>query len=154
MLWDPALHPLRRMGTSTRFVNRPGFLGRAWRPFDAVKKRARADAATGTGPSDGRGYRTVVEGFAVLLELTGSATPLATLMVLLIVPLVLGFTTMVTVALASLARLPRLQVTVLPERLQLPLVVFADTKVRLVGRVSVNLDADAVEGPLLVTVAL
>ena len=75
---------------------------------------------------------------------------LVTLALLLIEPVVVGITTMVTVALAPLVNVPRLQVTVLvPE--QLPRLEVADTKVVLPGIVSVTMTFDAEFGPLLVT---
>ena len=88
-----------------------------------------------------------------MLELLGSDVLLFTLALFCIVPVVVGMTTMVTVALAPLISVPRLQVTVLvPE--QLPRLAVADTKVVLPGIVSVTVTFDAEFGPLFVTVML
>ena len=88
-----------------------------------------------------------------MLELVGSDVPLVTLALFFIDPVVVGITTMVTVALEPLVKLPRLQDTVLvPE--QLPRLEVADTKVVLPGIVSVTVTFDAVLGPLFVTVML
>jgi hypothetical protein len=89
---------------------------------------------------------------AVLSDVSLSISLLATLAVLVIVPAALGVTTMVMVALAPLVSVPRLQVTVLPDRLQLPWLDEEETNVTLDGRVSVTLTFVAVPGPLLVMV--
>ena len=66
------------------------------------------------------------------------------------VPVAVGMTSIVLVALSPLPIIPRLQVTVPPLSPQLPAVVVADTKVTLPGRVSLN-DTVVVDGPWLVT---
>src|SRR6267142_483892 len=81
--------------------------------------------------------RSVVRDDAELLAGVGSASLPETVAVLLIVPAVAGAVAlMVNVALAPLARLPAVQVTV-PETLVQPEV--ADTKVAPAGRVSTTL---------------
>jgi hypothetical protein len=94
---------------------------------------------------------TVVDEVALLLPGTGSLVVLDTLAVLLNVPAAVGVTTIVTVALAPLATLPRLQVTVLVP-LQPPWLGVADTNVVAAGNVSVTVTAEAEVGPPLVTV--
>jgi len=89
---------------------------------------------------------------AVLSDVSVSISLLATLAVLVIVPAVLGVTMIVMVALAPLASVPRLQVTVLPDRLQLPWLDVTETNVTLDGSVSLTLTFVAVPGPLLMTV--
>jgi hypothetical protein len=94
---------------------------------------------------------TVVVVVALLLPDTGSATLLVTLAVLLNVPPAVGVTTIVTVALAALARVPRLHVTVAVP-LQLPCDGVVDTQVTPPGSVSVTETPVAELGPLFVTV--
>src|SRR5205807_2369298 len=96
---------------------------------------------------------TVVLAVAVLLSGFGSASVPLTLAVLVSVPAAVGWTTIVTVALAPLARFPRLHVTVLvPE--QLPWPAEADTKVTPLGSVSLTVTPVAPEGPLLMAVSV
>ena len=56
-----------------------------------------------------------------------------------------------TVASAPLAIVPSAQMTVLPERTQLPCVVVADTNVTPAGRVSLRRRLGALAGPVLWT---
>jgi hypothetical protein len=98
------------------------------------------------------GLTVVVIGPAVLLPELGSGVVLNTLALLLRSGglTIVGVTVMVIVALAPLARLPRLQVTVLVP-LQLPWLGMAEPNVTLPGNVSVTVTAEAEVGPLLVT---
>src|SRR5882762_11974548 len=89
---------------------------------------------------------------AELLAGVGSASLPETVAVLLIVPAVAGAVALiVNVALAPLARLPAVQVTV-PETLVQPEV--ADTKVTPAGRVSTTLTPVAGSGPLFLAVTV
>jgi hypothetical protein len=92
-----------------------------------------------------------VDSESLLLLVFGSDWLPVTLAVLVFVPALVGVTTIVTVAEAPLARLPRLQVTMLVP-LQLPWLGVADTKATPVGNVSVIVTPVAVAGPLLLTV--
>jgi hypothetical protein len=94
---------------------------------------------------------TVVTAVTALLAVSRSVSFLVTLAVLLMVPATVGVTTIVTVALAPLARVPRVQVMVLVP-LQLPWLADEETNVTPEGRVSVTATPVAVLGPLLVTV--
>jgi hypothetical protein len=97
---------------------------------------------------------TVVLALAELLDVLESVSLAVTLTELVMVPAVVAVTTMDTVELLPLAREPRSQVTVLPDWLQLPWLGVADTKVTPEGRVSVRVTPEALQGPLLVTVAV
>lgn len=96
------------------------------------------------------GFTVVVTAIAVLLVKLGSKTEVLTVAKLVIVPMTLGVATMVTLAVALLARLPSVTVTVLPDRKALPCEGVAETKVTLPGKVSTNVTPVAVDGPLLV----
>lgn len=98
------------------------------------------------------GVTTCVEVVALLLFVCGSAGEPLTLAELVSVPVTVGFTVIVTVALAPLARLPRVQVTVVVP-LQLPWVAEAETKVAVLGSGSVTVTPVAAAGPVLVTVS-
>ncbi len=78
-----------------------------------------------------------------------------TLAVFVMVPGVLGaVTTMVTVALAELASVPKLQlIVVVPPHVPW-VVVGAENGVTPAGSMSVNITLVAVDGPLLVTVSV
>src|SRR5262249_61822611 len=92
---------------------------------------------------------TVVVADAVLLAVFGSVCWPATVALLVIVPPLFGaVTTIVAVALAPLARLPIVQVTV-PELLTQP--VLADTNVTPVGSGSVTATPVAGLGPAVLT---
>jgi hypothetical protein len=95
---------------------------------------------------------TVVVVVQLLLPVFGSVTPLVTLAVLLSVPTAAapGVTTMVTVALAPLAKVPIEQVIVAVP-VQLPGLDVAETNVTFAGKVSVTVTPVAALGPLLVT---
>ena len=80
--------------------------------------------------------RTVVDAVAELLSGLGSNELPETIAVLLIDPVTVGVTTKVTVSMAPGGRLPRSQVTVLVP-VQVPLVVVAETKFTLAGKLSV-----------------
>ena len=94
---------------------------------------------------------TLVLTLLLLLVLTGSAILLLTLAVLLTLVVVAttgAVATMVTVALAPLARVPRLQVTVvLPE--QVPTLGLAETNMVPAGSASVTTTLLAASGPAL-----
>jgi hypothetical protein len=91
---------------------------------------------------------------AVLLLELESVSFAVTLAELLIVPEVLGVTTIVTVAFAPSPMLPRLQVTVPPDSLHVPWLGMAEPKGTPVGSVSVSTTPVAVSGPMLVTVSV
>ena len=74
----------------------------------------------------------------LLVAILVSVMLLVTSTVLDSVPGVVGVTTMVTVAMAPSARVPRLQVTVPDVWLQLPWLGVAETNVTSAGRVSVT----------------
>jgi hypothetical protein len=69
----------------------------------------------------------VVVAVAVLFDELVSISLQVTLAVFVIVPAVVGVTTIVTVALAPLDSVPMLQVTVLPDLLHVPWVEVAET---------------------------
>jgi fluoride ion exporter CrcB/FEX len=99
---------------------------------------------------------TVVNAEAVLLLGFGSVVSAATVAVFVIVPGVLGaVTTISTVAVAPLGKMPRLHVTVLVAE-QVPLLGVAETNVTPAGRTSVRVTPLVVAGmagvPLFVTV--
>jgi hypothetical protein len=94
---------------------------------------------------------TVVEVVAELFVVTGSGVAEVTLTVFVSVPAAVGVTTMVMVAVAAFAKVPRLQVTAaVPEHE--PVDVVAETKVTPAGNVSVTDTPWAESGPLFVTV--
>jgi hypothetical protein len=97
---------------------------------------------------------TVVLAVAVLFAVFGSNSLLFTLALLVITSTTVGLTTILTVAVAPLARFPTLQVTVPPDRVQLPWLGVAETKATLEGNVSVTSTPVASDGPLLVTVSV
>jgi hypothetical protein len=70
---------------------------------------------------------------SVLLPWLGSGVEALTEAVLVIVPAVLGFTTISTVAVPSAFIVPRLQVTVPPDSAQVPWDGVAETNVALEG---------------------
>src|SRR5437773_2289295 len=84
---------------------------------------------------------------ALLFAMLGSVTAEETVAVLVMLPAVFAVTTMVAVAPALLARLPRLQVTVPVAREQVPWDDAADTKVTPAGRGSVRMTPVAAAGP-------
>src|SRR6266850_508174 len=88
---------------------------------------------------------------AVLFPGAGSVSLATTLVVFVTVPVAAGLTTMVTVALAALARVPRLQLTVV---VQVPWLGVAETNVTPAGTASVRVTPVAGDGPLLVTVSV
>jgi hypothetical protein len=98
---------------------------------------------------------TIVNAVAMLLVVLGSLSLPATLAVLLMLPALLGITTIVIVALAPLFRAPRLQIIILL-RLQFPWLGVAETKLTrgLVGNMSITVTSVASEGPLLVMVMM
>ena len=87
---------------------------------------------------------------AVLLPELGSATPEATLTVLVIEPGDADLTTMVAFTTALLRRFPRLHVTTPADCEQEPTLAFAETKELPTGNESVSVTVVAVEGPRLV----
>ena len=89
---------------------------------------------------------TVVSAVAVLLAWFGSGDKLFTLAVFVIVPTFFGVTTMVTVALAPLPKVPKSQVMVPFAAVQLPAEDAAETKETLAGRLSVNVTSSACPG--------
>src|SRR5947209_6544742 len=118
-----------------------------------------APALTGLGlptlvidKSAGSVLVTVVDVLAVLLPGLGSGSLAVTLAVLLSVPASVGVTTIVTLALLSNARFPRLQATVPLACAQVPWVDVAETNLTPAGNVSVSVTPVAAEGPLFVTV--
>jgi len=86
-----------------------------------------------------------------LLPAAGSHEEESTLAVLPTIPLTVGVTVKATVAVAGLARVPRLQVTV-PVPLHVPWLGVAETKLTPPGSVSVTDTSVAALGPLFVTV--
>ena len=97
---------------------------------------------------------TLVLAVLLLLVLTGSAVALLTVAVLLTLVVVAttgAVATMVTVALAALARVPRLQVTVPALWVQ---GAVAETKLVPAGRVSVMTTLLALSGPALLMLRL
>src|SRR5438128_9954054 len=96
--------------------------------------------------------RTVVVAVAVLLLLTGSLGETeVTVAVFVMIPFWVGFTTMVTVAVARAANEPRLQVTTFLWRVQVPWVVATDPNPVVFGSVSVSDTPVAESGPLFFT---
>src|ERR1700730_17424357 len=94
---------------------------------------------------------TCVVADAVLFAVLGSGWEADTRAVFVIVLVCDGLVTlMLIVALAPLARLPTVQVTVPAEFVQLPWLDVAETKVTPLGRVSVTVTPVAGLGPLLV----
>jgi hypothetical protein len=94
---------------------------------------------------------TVVEVVAELFAVTGSGVVEVTLAVFVSVPAAVGVTTMVMVAVAAFANVPRLQVTVVVPEHE-PVDAVAETKVTPAGNPSVTATPWAASGPLLVTV--
>jgi len=94
---------------------------------------------------------TVVLTVAVLFPGTGSVSLAAMLAVFVTVPAAVGMTTIVTVALAAFAKVPRLQLTA---AVQVPWLGVAETNVTPVGTASVKVTPVAGDGPLLVTVSV
>lgn len=104
---------------------------------------------------------TLVVAVELLLSWFGSSSFPLTVAVLLSVPGVVVVTTIVTLALAPFARLPRLQVTVPSlggdfdvERVQLPWVEETELKWTVAGKGSVTVTPVAGCGPLFVTVSV
>src|SRR5438270_447345 len=95
---------------------------------------------------------TVVSSLAVLLSGFRSVSLAVTLAVLVMVPVVVGWTTIVTVAAAPPNMPPRLAVTTPPDWLTDPWLVVAETNVTPAGRESVATTPVASLGPLLVIV--
>ena len=95
---------------------------------------------------------TVVVAVALLLDKFGSVVPLVTLAVLLRVPSTVGLIMMVTVALAFVAKSPRLQVTGLVPMLHEPWLGDDEISIKLLGKVSVTTTPVAPPGPAFVTV--
>jgi len=94
---------------------------------------------------------TVVDAVAELFPELGSAVEEDTDAVFASVPAALGRTTIVTVAVAAFASVPRAQVTVVvPE--QLPWLELVETKLAPPGSMSVTLTPAAGFGPVLETV--
>jgi len=88
---------------------------------------------------------------ALLLPAAGSHEEESTLAVLPTIPLTVGATVKVTVAVARFPRAPRLQVTVLVP-LHVPWLGVTETKLTPIGSVSVTDTSVAPPGPLFVTV--
>ena len=93
----------------------------------------------------------MVSAVALLLAGAGSGWSATTLAVLVRVPALSGWTTIVIVALAPLASPPRLQLTVVVPEHE-PWLGVAETKVRPAGRTSVRVTPVAALGPLFMTV--
>ena len=91
-----------------------------------------------------------------MLVLTGSVDVAETVAELVRVPDAVAATVpvIVMVAVAPSARLPRFPVTVLPAPVAVPWLAVAETKVTLLGSVSVTVTPVASDGPLLVTVSV
>ena len=99
------------------------------------------------------GIITVVVLAALLLAGTGSNPAPVIDALLLTGPGAVALAAIVTVALAPLAKVPKLHVTGL-FALQLPWLGIVETKVRLVGKTSTNVTAPASSLPLLVIVTV
>ena len=95
--------------------------------------------------------RTVMVAEVVLLAGLGSICVLETAAVLILAPTVTALAVIVTVALAPLAKLPKLHVTV---PLQVPWVVAVDTQLKPTGKVLVRVVTLVAEGPLFLTVTV
>jgi hypothetical protein len=102
-------------------------------------------------PRTGTRLFTVVLAVALLLPVAGSHEAEATLAVLLTVPPGVAVTTNVTVAVAGLLMLPRLQMTVLVP-LHVPWLGVTETNLAPLGSASVTDTSVAAFGPLFVTV--
>jgi hypothetical protein len=103
-------------------------------------------------PLTGRYGRTNVSSLAVSFSVFGSAGDVAlTVATLLMVPFLVGLTTMVTLAVAPLSMVPRLQVTIIFDRVHVPVSVETDPNPAVFGKLSTRLTPFAVSGPLLVT---
>jgi hypothetical protein len=92
---------------------------------------------------------TAVVTLAELLAVLGSGSVAVTDAVLVMLPAATGLMMMVTVAVAALARVPRLQLTA---AVQVPWLGVAETNVTPVGTASVKVTPVAGDGPLLVTI--
>src|SRR3989449_1800392 len=102
-------------------------------------------------PRTGTRLFTVVLAVALLLAVTGSDEQEATLTVVLTVPPGVAVTTKVTVAVAELLMVPRLQMTVLVP-LHVPWLGVTETKLIPLGSASLTDTSVAGFGPLFVTV--
>ena len=89
-----------------------------------------------------------------MFAVSGSTTMPTTFAVLVSVPSVCAVTLISTVTVASSARVPRVQSTVLPDLKQLPWVVVAEMNVTPAGRVSLNATPLVSDGPSLCTARL
>src|SRR2546421_9211161 len=107
---------------------------------------------TGSGASETRmagstGRTTGVTMEEVLLAATKSPTPALTVLILVSDPSLGALTTIVTLAIAPLLIVPRLQATILPDRVQVPRVDWAETKLAAEGKRLVMTTAGAADGP-------
>jgi hypothetical protein len=136
------------------------FTPEAFEKFDpfTVSVRVDAPANADAGASDDRtgtalypGPVTVVAECAVLLLASGSGCVALTVAMFVTVPDEVGSRTSATVAVAPLARLPRLQ-RVIGVPLQLPWLGFTVTKIAPDETKSVSVTPDAEFGPLFLTV--
>ena len=137
------------------------FRGRAALPFVSVTIWALLDEPTGwlakfklfaESVKVGE-LTTVTVDVAVLFSGLGSETEELTMAVFVIVPTVVGVTTMLTAAFTPVAIVPRLQVIVAAP-VQLPWLDVTETKVTPAGNLSVSVTPVAGEGPLLLAVSV
>lgn len=91
---------------------------------------------------------------AVLFSGFGSNWSPCTMAVFVSAPRTLGVPTIMTMAVAPTARFPRRQVSVTPERVQVPCVDVAEMKNRFGENRSTSVTPVAGEGPLLTTVTV
>ena len=98
----------------------------------------------------GYGGTTAVALAAELFVCCGSAAREETTAVLVMVPGAVVLTTSVTVALAPLVKVPRLQMIVPLLLVQLPTLLVAETKLRPEGSTSASMTSEAGLGPRLV----
>src|SRR5262245_51186083 len=96
---------------------------------------------------------TTVDSVSLLFAALLSPADVVTVVVFVTVPATVGDTTMVTVSLAADAMVPRLHVTITPDRVQLSAAWegVADTNVTPAGSVSVTVTPVAGFGPALLT---
>ena len=102
----------------------------------------------------GGGNATVVTVEDKLLARFGSGVRAETATVLLARPTAVVVTTMVTLAPAVFAIVPRLQVRVPLRFVQVPMLLIAETRLTLAGSVSLSKTSDAVFGPALLTLTV
>src|SRR5437867_2908937 len=147
----PRIDPVAVAATGRRQRQTP----RAARPRPGLRPRRLRERTRGrpNGPSSQRAYgSTAVCAVAVLFAVFGSGGEVAlTVAVLVIVPLLVGLTTIVLVTVAPLAMVPRSHVTVDFDGFAVQ-PGLADAKPAFFGRLSVTVTPVAAFGPLFVTV--